>query len=79
MPGLGQAAGADLDREFEDSDGHATTAPVGSYPDGVSPSGALDMAGNVEEWVADESGAYDGRSVKDPAPAMTTKPTADKV
>jgi len=29
------------------------TAPVGSYPEGASPFGALDMAGNVEEWVAD--------------------------
>ena len=27
--------------------------PVGSLPDGASPYGALDMAGNVEEWVAD--------------------------
>lgn len=27
--------------------------PVGSYPEGASPYGALDMAGNVHEWVAD--------------------------
>ena len=29
------------------------TTPVGSYPDGVSPYGAYDMAGNVREWVSD--------------------------
>ena len=29
------------------------TAPVGSYPRGASPYGALDLAGNVWEWVAD--------------------------
>jgi formylglycine-generating enzyme required for sulfatase activity len=27
--------------------------PVGSHPTGASPYGALDMAGNVEEWVSD--------------------------
>ena len=26
---------------------------IGSYPEGVSPYGAYDMAGNVREWVAD--------------------------
>lgn len=29
------------------------TRAVGSYPGGASPYGALDMAGNVREWVAD--------------------------
>ena len=29
------------------------TSKVGSYPDGASPYGALDTAGNVWEWVAD--------------------------
>jgi formylglycine-generating enzyme required for sulfatase activity len=34
-------------------DGYEYTAPVGSYPGGASPYGALDMAGNVAEWCAD--------------------------
>jgi formylglycine-generating enzyme required for sulfatase activity len=39
-------------------DGYADTAPVGSYRAGASWCGALDMAGNVYEWVADWYGAY---------------------
>jgi serine/threonine-protein kinase len=41
-------------------DGYVRTAPVGSYSDGASFYGALDMAGNVWEWVADwyDSGYY---------------------
>lgn len=33
------------------SDGFAATAPVGSFPLGRTPDGALDLAGNVAEWV----------------------------
>jgi formylglycine-generating enzyme required for sulfatase activity len=32
--------------------------PVGSLPEDVNPTGALDMAGNVSEWVL--TTAYDG-------------------
>jgi formylglycine-generating enzyme required for sulfatase activity len=39
-------------------DGHFDTAPVGSYPEGVSWCGALDLAGNVWEWVADRYRPY---------------------
>jgi formylglycine-generating enzyme required for sulfatase activity len=35
------------------NDGYRFTAPVGSFPQGASPYGALDMAGNVWEWVND--------------------------
>ncbi len=34
-------------------DGYQFTSPVGHYPKGASPYGALDMAGNVAQWVAD--------------------------
>ena len=36
------------------------SAPVGSYPDGASPYGCMDMVGNGYEWVADWAKSYPG-------------------
>jgi gamma-glutamyl hercynylcysteine S-oxide synthase len=41
---------------------HLQPAPAGSYPQGASPAGALDMVGNVWEWTADEFKFYPGSS-----------------
>lgn len=38
---------------FDDSDGYLTTSPVGRFPSGASPFGALDMFGNAWEYTAD--------------------------
>jgi formylglycine-generating enzyme required for sulfatase activity len=42
--------------------GPLTTTPVGLYPAGRSPFGADDLAGNVEEFVADDYAPYPGGS-----------------
>lgn len=53
----------------EYDDGFPDTAPVGTFPAGRSPVGALDMAGNVAEWTADR---YD-EHYYDKAPARNPK------
>ncbi|MBX8496958.1 SUMF1/EgtB/PvdO family nonheme iron enzyme [Pseudomonas cichorii] len=37
-----------------------TSSPVGAFSQGASPFGCMDMAGNVEEYVADDYGPYPG-------------------
>ena len=57
--------GKRLNSKGED-DGYERLAPVGSYPEGASWCGALDMAGNVYEWVADWKGDYPSRQQANP-------------
>jgi formylglycine-generating enzyme required for sulfatase activity len=63
--------GEDYDRDRANYADHGImqrTRPVGSYPEGRSPYGALDMAGNVYEWVADwyEPNYYAASPPQDP-------------
>ena len=45
--------GSWADDRSDGTDGFLGLAPVGSFPDGATPLGLLDMAGNAAEWVAD--------------------------
>jgi formylglycine-generating enzyme required for sulfatase activity len=47
------------------SDGFPTTAPVGSFPKGASPYGALDMSGNVCQLTERLAGEAFDRAVRD--------------
>jgi len=48
------------------NDNLGDTAEVGSYPEGSSPYGVLDLSGNVFEWVADWYGVYQSDDTKNP-------------
>jgi len=52
-------------------DGFQYTSPVGSFPQGASPFGLLDMAGNVYQWVQD---SYDGNSCYSSSPVTNPVP-----
>jgi formylglycine-generating enzyme required for sulfatase activity len=47
------------------SDTAPSTAPAGSYPEGASPAGVLDMAGNVWEWTDSAYCPYGGSDCSD--------------
>jgi formylglycine-generating enzyme required for sulfatase activity len=60
------AGGNFWDKASGCDDGFSEPAPVGSFPEGISWCGALDMAGNVWEWVADVYGTYPAEAQVNP-------------
>jgi formylglycine-generating enzyme required for sulfatase activity len=65
------------DPMYEEDDGHALTAPVGSFPAGASTHGVLDLAGNVWEWTADWYAPYTAEPAENPkGPAKGTERVA---
>jgi formylglycine-generating enzyme required for sulfatase activity/serine/threonine protein kinase len=59
------------ERDPNSDDGFRETAPVGSFPQGRSPYGIEDMAGNVWEWVADWYGyLYDKQMINPQGPTI---------
>jgi eukaryotic-like serine/threonine-protein kinase len=69
---LANIADSQLRSEYSDmsiNDGYPLAAPVGYYPDGASPYGVLDMAGNAWEWVFDWYSTDYYASARDENPA----------
>jgi len=61
FPGTGQSL-----VHYGVDDGFPITSPVGSFPDGASCFGAMDMAGNLSEWVYDYEGTFSEETICDP-------------
>jgi formylglycine-generating enzyme required for sulfatase activity/serine/threonine protein kinase len=53
-------------RMYPDDDGFPLTAPVGSFPEGKSRYGLLDVVGNVWEWTTDWDAKYAPEPATDP-------------
>jgi formylglycine-generating enzyme required for sulfatase activity len=70
--------GNDFDNSLCNLLDSAGTKPVGSYPAGASWVGALDMAGNVMEWVQDWLGPYSADAVDNPPGPATGKVKVEK-
>ena len=62
--------------DHDDRDGYMELAPTGSFPDGRTPDGLDDLAGNVAEWVEDlYEPRYGEGAVTDPrGPASSRSP-----
>ncbi len=56
-----------LDALYQDDDGFATTAPVGSFPKGRSRFGPYDVVGNVWEWTSTWFGTYSAEPQTNPS------------
>lgn len=62
------------------SDGFEELAPVGSYPQGRTPDGFLDLAGNVAEWVFDRyAPTYPEQTLRNPAGPSASSSNVQRV
>lgn len=61
--------------DYNKEDGYNDTAPIGSYPDGMSLYGLYDTAGNVWEWTLDyfNAGYYQASPEKNPKGPQSSK------
>ncbi len=67
---------------FDADDGYFGTAPVGSFPEGKTQAGLLDMTGNVFEWTADEFHPYPKKGAEpelEPDASAKPVPTNNRV